>query len=273
MFYPNLPETTLSKAIESDQAIVALKEAVKIEDSKRMINGIKAMKITKRIADVFKFVYAFKFTSGDELPKIITEGYSSFPVLDDTVYPLTEYFDTGSGGDEAEVNPKDVFDTVTRSSSTQFSAEELFNYITQPEMLSDHNLMFNGLIAVGIQPEVAARVVLKVTTNTTFFGLREAARGYSMQGGIIGELTKTLHTHNKWVVKPALANQIAENLLSEIGLAYSYCEVLRTGIGRRIHIIQDSNSIPITTRLLAGRIYNANNHAWRLIPQRTRNEI
>jgi hypothetical protein len=270
LFYPNQPETVLAEAVSSDPNLVSLKEATKVSDTKKMIVGMKRMKITVRISDSARLVYALDWSLGTPLKPVVDSIMTVFPFHDVAADRVQRYLDVSPGRDEARVSVVDLFSDITRTSNILFSAEQLFSYITQPLMLADQRYMLNGLIALGVEGSVAASIVLKIQQNGSLFGLKDIASGYSLASPTLTECNRSRATHDRWVVKPSLANQTIEDVISDMGLLFAISELTRTGEAKRVVVSQLYNTAYEVKKMLEGKNFNTLDHAWSYIPRNER---
>jgi hypothetical protein len=271
LYYINLAETTIAEAVKSNPKMVGLAEANKVSATRAMILRAKHgwdKGPDKFISSKHPLIDAFDWELGELMEPVLTGMITPFPGHDDLADSIVRMFGVSSGADEFAVNPGEIVQRIASATPMRASATLIFNFITKPIFLIHDDLLYNAMLAFGIEAGEALSLAEAVKKNHSFFGLREAAAGFSLASPLMTSLDKSRSAHNRVVVVEALANDVVSNIVSEIGMLFCISNFALTGEARRIYARRRPNTDVQIQRVVQGRLFNEGDHPWTMLSNR-----
>jgi hypothetical protein len=229
LYYENFPFQKVKQSVEANPKLAELDAAQRLNSGGKYVVAAKG-KYRGDIVRDYAWACGFDFTLGDVVPYAIDARAQPFAGLKD--YSRDVICRTGilKGKDAFEMRPNMFLNILRRDKyfRRDIQPETLFEFLTQPKMAQNQELMYNALIYIGADPDLAQQVVQQLIQQGKMFQFRANAKSFSLNDDFLSLCDLSVEGHRRLVDIPNIPDGSIVQLFYEIGYMFAISEGFRT---------------------------------------------
>jgi hypothetical protein len=236
LFYLEYPKEMIAQMFTSTSKV----NAIKLEDQLNVTRLIRVRNEKVSFEEEFPWVFAYNWYLDDIENHV--DGRCPIVGLDENSKNLLVHMGINLSGINERFTPNTVFTILKRDRfwRRDVTEEALFKYLTQPSLLTNTQLIYPTLIAIGVREDLAGMIASKLVGSLDGMDIKMNVQHVSLNDGFLN----TLDIRRERIeasVKCGELDDVMKNVLISIGYM-NYIINAYMGIYRKIHITENIDS-------------------------------